>query len=71
MGMGNNCTKHSVLYPKEPSHQMKAILAKIEKLPEAPASGRVLAQGKCPFCIYALGYNDGYDIGHEDGEDSS
>ena len=60
MGFGNNCTKHSV-----PSHQKilektQVLLEKIEQLPDAPV-GRVMAAGKCPFCIYDLGYNKGLE----------
>lgn len=60
MGLGNNCTKHSVSPHKQIPEKTRVLLEKIEQLPDAPM-GRVMAAGKCPFCIYDLGYNKGLE----------
>ena len=58
MGIGNNCTKHSVPGHTPIPEKFKVILGKIGQLNDAPM-GRVIDTGKCPICIYKLGYEDG------------
>ena len=58
MGIENKCTKHSILQHKEIPAKFRAVLEKIEKEPDTP-TGHKFDSGKCPLCVYYLGFKDG------------
>lgn len=57
-GMFNNCIKHQVMSHQEIPLHIEDMREKIDQLNIAP-NGLILANGRCPFCIYELGYEEG------------
>ncbi len=58
MGFADYCVKHQVKFRDNMPEDIRVLEEKIDELKDHPM-GLQIAQGKCPFCIYDLGFKDG------------